>query len=246
MQDPATGTDLAIQLPASSTATVTYLLSEEDVAALELTFQTSVECDSFRQIGYVGVDSAGIVIGDQIGIENCPDTALLLNMGKEEKVVADKIIKQFGLVTHRILDDTVEIVTDDCEGLYLKISEYVESKLRLRPNDYLTYHAEDGFWERSCVAAWDGGFFNIGDIRVFHFNTGGDGRFDVIGGYGGDALVKIWLQVQQGLFRDGKVEYTAQPLETRPPRKRPSPQFIEMLRAALPVRKKEPWWKFWQ
>ena len=245
IQDPAMGPNIDIQIGHPSSATITYLLDERDVVALELRLQPARDCEHFERIGVVGVDSAKIVFGDKINIENCPDSVLFLSTLPEKRKVFNKIVKRFKLNTRRVIDRTAEVVTDDCEKLSQQISNYISSELHLNPSEYVFLHSEDGFWERCCEAGWDGGFFDIGDSRAFLLNTGGDGRFDVVGGYSDDTIVKIWLLINDQIFTDGRIQYSSKPLETRPPRKPPSPEFIAMMRAALKPRRAKPWWKFW-
>lgn len=245
IQDPAMGPDIDIQIGCPSSASITYLLDERDVVALELRLHPTQNCEHFKRIGVVGVDSAKIVFGDKVDIENCPDSVLFLSTLAEKRKVFNKIVKRFQLKTRRVIDETAEVVTDDCEKLSHQISHYISSELHLNPSEYVFLHCENGFSERCCEAGWDGGFFDIGDSRAFLLNTGSDGSFALVGGYKDDTIAKIWLLLNDAIFTDGRIQYSSKPLETRPPRKSPSPEFVAMMRAALKANESKPWWKFW-
>ena len=253
LHDPAIRCDLQVSFGSGSPAfaELAYLLGEQDVAGLEVSLEET-ECSRYSLVGSVGVDSATIVLGDETSIASCPESVLFLRTRKENHQVIQKIVSRFKLETLRLIDETAEVVTDAPAQMYHLISSYVTSELSLNPIDYLDFYPEDGYWERCKKAAWDGGFFHASKDRLFLLNTGGDGRFDVVAGYSDDRIVKIWLFLKAGIFHDGKVDFTLLPLETRPPKKPPSPAFIAMMKEALDAHKgysinikKKPWWKIW-
>jgi hypothetical protein len=246
IQDPANGPCIEIQTGGISNLKVTYLFGELDVAAVELQLQAEKESEYFTPIGVVGVDSASIVIGDQSLIENCPDNALFLYSSKENKRVAEKIVKRFRLDTRPICSGVFEVVTDNTENLYEQMSNYVSTELRESPFTYLGFHPTNGFWERCLAANFDGGFCSVNNSRVFMINTGSDGRFGVVGGYCGDILIKVWIIFDYSLIVNEKVEYTLRPLATRPQRKPPSAAFVAWMKQTSALRRKKPWWKFWK
>jgi len=251
LHDPAIQSDVRVTIGYPAVAEIAYLLSERDVAGLEVTLE-KLKCTRYSLVGRVGVDSATIVVGDQASIESCPSRVLFLHTRKENLHVTEKLESRFKLELHRLIDETAEVMTNDPADMYRLLSDYVASELSLDPTDYLSYYPEDGYHERCLEAAWDGGIFYACRNRLFIFSTGSDGSFDVVAGYSDERIVKIWLLLQDGLFQDGKVNYTLKPLETRPPKKPPSPAFIAMMKQALDAQKgystntkKRPWWKIW-
>jgi hypothetical protein len=251
LHDPAIQSDVRVLIGYPAVAEIAYLLSEHDVAGLEVTLE-KLKCTRYSLVGRVGVDSATIVIGDQASIESCPSSVLFLRTRKENLQVTQKLESRFKLETRRLIDETAEVLTNDPADMYRLLSDYVASELSLDPTDYLSYYPEDGYHERCLEAAWDGGIFYACRNRLFIFSTGSDGSFDVVAGYSDERIIKIWLLLQDGLFQDGKVNYTLKPLETRPPKKPPSPAFIAKMKESLDaqkgysnITKKRPWWKIW-
>ncbi len=251
LHDPAIQSDVRVLIGYPAVAEIAYLLNERDVAGLELTLE-KLKCTHYCKVGRVSVDSATIVVGDQASIESCPNSVLFLHTKNENQKIIQKLVSRFKLETRRLIDETAEVITEDPVEVYRLLSAYVASDLSLDPDDYLSYHPENGYWERCLEAAWDGGFFYACKNRLFVLSTGGDGSFDVVAGYSADRIIKIWLLLQDGLFQDGKVDYALKPLETRPPKKPPSPAFIAMMKEVLDVQKgystnikKRPWWKIW-
>ncbi len=245
LQDPATGSDVELQVGANATVKFTYLYSERDVAGLELVLLPRATCQEFRLLGQVGVDSAQILIADRHVVESYPEQTVFLKAGKDQLPVIKKVINHFRLRTVKLAEECLEVLADDCQKLIDEISEFIRSKLRLNPEDYVHLEEGDVRWERCCQVAWTGGLFSFGESLAFLCNTGGDGRFQVIGGYERDRLVKIWVQIQTGLYVDGKVSYSPQPAHTRPQPKPLSPEMIALLFPGLQVNKPKRWWKFW-
>ena len=134
LHDPAIQSDVRVTIGYPAVAEIAYLLSERDVAGLEVTLE-KLKCTRYSLVGRVGVDSATIVVGDQASIESCPSRVLFLHTRKENLHVTEKLESRFKLELHRLIDETAEVMTNDPADMYRLLSDYVASELSLDPTD---------------------------------------------------------------------------------------------------------------
>ncbi len=179
-----------------------------DIAALEIRFSIqSSGPTSIRKIGLVGVDSSQIIVADEQDLMDCvPDPLFITEEGGN--LVTQKLIATHSLVTRRLSDGWIEILSDDRELVYKQLSQSIES-MKLGAPDELLYYKRWGdvfdTYERVQWGEDEAPLISLGNSDLFNVSpNGSDGQYDVYAEICDDLVLRCWVLIHEDFFINGR------------------------------------------
>lgn len=185
-----------------------------DLVALEIRFLDTTNTTTIKKIGCVGVDSAQIIVADELDLFDCvPDPLFITAEFSSE--VAQNLILAHSLETRRLSKDWIEILADERESLHRMLCDYILCNKLGDPNDVLFYNKWDfGVYDRVQWGEDDGPMISLGQSRLLSFSpNGSDGRYDVYGEFSGEFLTRCWVVIDDAIVDNGVPKYEVELVE---------------------------------
>jgi hypothetical protein len=178
-----------------------------DIAALEIRFWTpSLGPTSISKIGSVRVDSAQIIVADEHDLMDCvPDPLFITEVGGN--LVTQKLIATHFLVTRRLSDGWIEIISDDREQVHKQLSQSIETMKLGDPDELLYYKRWGDVFDPHERVHWgqdDAPVISLGNSDLFNVSpNGSDGQYDVYVEMCNERILRCWVLIHDDFFVNG-------------------------------------------